>query len=179
MSAKLKNENIPDAETYRELVDHLAMLTDASNQFAALDAGIQMEIAAVVDGVRDEYSILQSAISEHEAEIKAIAVAHPEWFTAVKTLKTPYGTVGFRAATKLEVPNEEVTIALLERCQDADIYLRSRKFLNIEALEMLTDGELKALKIERVTADKLSVTPAKIDLGKAVKKAAEKMEVAV
>ena len=38
MSAKTKNTMIPDAETYRLLVDQLAMFTDASNQFAALDA---------------------------------------------------------------------------------------------------------------------------------------------
>lgn len=177
MSAKPKNDNIPDAATYRELVDHLALLTDASNQFAALDAGIQTEIAAVVDSVRDEYSILQSAISEHEGAIRLIALKHPEWFTAVKTLKTPYGTVGFRAATKLEVPNEELSIALIERRPEGEIYLRSRKFLNIEALETLSDGDLKTLHIERVTADKLTVTPAKIDLGKAVKKAAETAEV--
>jgi hypothetical protein len=85
----------------------------------------------------------------------------------------PYGTVGFRTATKLDVPNEELTIALLERYTDADIYLRSRKFLNLEALETLSDSKLLDLKIQRITADKLTVTPAKIDLGKAVKKAAE------
>lgn len=179
MNTKLKNITIPDAELYRELVDQLAMFTDASNQFAALDAQIQQECAAVVDSVRDEYAILQNSISEHEASIKAIATAHPEWFEGIKTLKTPYGTVGFRAATKLEVPNEEMTIALLERCQDSDVYLRTRTFLNIEALELLTDSELAALKIQRVTADKCTVSPAKLDLGKAVKKAAENMEVAV
>lgn len=173
MSAKPKNENIPDAATYRELVDHLAMLTDATNQFAALDAGIQQEVAALIDTARDEYSILQNSISEHEAAIKLIALRHPEWFATVKTLKTPYGTVGFRSATKLEVPNEELSIALIERLPDADLYLRSRKFLNIEALESLENFQLSGLRIERVTADKLTVTPAKIDLGKAVKKAAE------
>lgn len=173
MSAKLKSEAIPDAATYRELVDHLAMFTDATNQFAKLDADIQMEITAMMDGVIDDYSILQTAISEHEAAIKLIALQHPEWFLAVKTLKTPYGTVGFRAATKLEVANEEMTIALIERQPEPELYLRSRKFLNLEALESLEDFQLKGLHIQRVTADKLTVTPAKIDLGKAVKKAAE------
>lgn len=172
MSAKIKAENIPDAVTYRELVDRLAMLTDATNQFAALDATVQQELAAVVDGVRDEYSILQSSISEQEAAIRLIALQHPEWFEAVKTLKTPYGTVGFRAATKLEVPNEELTLALIERLPDPELYLRTRKFLNLEALETLEDFALKGLHIQRVTADKLTVTPAKLDLGKAVKKAA-------
>jgi hypothetical protein len=173
MSAKQKPESTIDAATYRELVEHLAMFTDTTNQMAKLDADIQMDLTAIMDGVIEDYSILQTAISEHEAAVKTIALAHPEWFATVKTLKTPYGTVGFRTATKLDVPNEELTIALLERYTDADIYLRSRKFLNLEALEMLSDSQLLDLKIQRITADKLTVTPAKIDLGKAVKKAAE------
>ena len=173
MSAKPKPQSTIDAATYRELVDHLAMLTDASNQMARLDADIQTEITALMDGVIDEYSILQTAISEHEAAVKTIALRHPEWFATVKTLKTPYGTIGFRSTTKLEVPSEEFTLALIERLADADLYLRTRKFLNLEALESLHDSELAALRIERITADKLTVTPAKIDLGKAVKKAAD------
>jgi hypothetical protein len=171
MSAKLKNKNVPDAETYRELVDQLAMFTDASNQFAALDARVQQEVADIIDDFREEYSILQNAISEHEATVKSIALAHPEWFEAVKTLKTPYGTVGFRSATKLEVENEELTVVLIEQLDAADLYLRSRKFLNLEALETLEPCELATLHIQRVTTDKCTVTPAKLDLGKAVKKA--------
>lgn len=173
MSAKQKSDITLDAETYRDLVEQLAMLTDATNQMAKLDAAVQEEITAIMDGVIDDYSILQSSISEHEAAVKTIALAHPEWFQGTKTLKTPYGTVAFRSATKLEIPNEEFTIALIERLADADLYLRTRKFPNLESLEALQDSELTALRIDRVTADKLTVTPARVDLGKAVKKAIE------
>ncbi|MEO5915603.1 MAG: host-nuclease inhibitor Gam family protein [Luteolibacter sp.] len=174
MSAKLKSITIPDAETYRTLVDDLARLTDASSQLAALEISTQMEWTEIMDRHRDEYAILQTEISETEAAIKAVTNAHPEWFTEVKTLKTPYGSIGYRSATKLDVPNEEFTIALIElKGESHAVYLRPRKFLNLEALETLTDGELAEFKITRVTSDKCTVTPAKVDLGKAVKKAVE------
>lgn len=179
MSAKTKVTNIPDAVTYRALVDDLAILTDATAHFAALESNLQLAWTEIVDRHRDEYAILQSTISEHEAAVKLVAMQHPEWFEVIKTLKTPYGTVGFRSATKLEVPNEELSIALIERALDSEIYLRTRKFLNLEALESLEDFQLKGLQITRVTTDKCTVTPAKIDLGKAVKKAVETKEVTV
>ena len=179
MSAKLKNMPItPDAE-YSNLVDLLAMHTEATSRMAELENAVQEAYLAIIDENRKLYASLQNMISDTEASIKLSALQHPEWFQAVKTLKTPYGTVGFRSTTKLEVANEEMTIALIERMPDAELYLRTRKFLNLEALEMLEDFALKGLHIARVTSDKCTVTPAKIDLGKAVKKAAEKEEVAL
>lgn len=167
-----KSKAIPDTETYRTLVDSLAILTDHTNQLAALEAMLQTSFTELVDVHRDEYAILQSGISESEASIKLLAGLHPEWFETVKTIKTPYGTVGYRSSTKLEIDNEELTIALIERLgEDAAIYLRQRQFLNLEALETLDDGDLKKLRVRRVTSDKCTVTPAKVDLGKAVKKA--------
>jgi len=179
MSAKLKNMPIPSDAEYANLVDLLALHTEATTRMGELENAVQEAYLAIIDENRKLYASLQSMISDSEAAIKLSALQHPEWFQAVKTLKTPYGTVGFRSATKLEVANEEMTIALIERLPDAELYLRTRKFLNLEALEMLEDFALKGLKIARVTSDKCTVTPAKIDLGKAVKKAAEKEEVAL
>jgi hypothetical protein len=100
---------------------------------------------------------------------------HPDWFAKTKTLKTPYGTVASRTSTKLEIPSEEVTIALLEaRGAEAEPYLRTRKFLSVESLETLDDLELARLKLRRVTSERITVTPAKLDLGKAVKAPEEK-----
>ena len=173
MSAKTKDNPIPSDEAYANLVSLLAIHTEATNRMAALETAVNEAYLGIIDENRALYAKLQGTISESEAAIRLAALQHPEWFEAIKTLKTPYGSVGFRSATKLEVPNEELSIALIEKRDDADLYLRTRKFLNLEALETLQDFELKGLHIERVKSDKCSVSPAKMDLGKAVKKAAE------
>ena len=177
MKAKITDTPMTSEESYTNLVNLLAIYTECTTRMGELENAVQEAYLDIIDENRKLYASLQNKISESEAAIKLAALQHPEWFQSIKTLKTPYGTVGFRSATKLEVPNEELTIALIERLEDADLYLRTRKFLNLEALESLEDFALKGLQISRVTADKCTVTPARIDLGKAVKKAAQKEEV--
>ena len=177
MKAKTTDTPMTSEESYTNLVNLLAIYTECTTRMGELENAVQEAYLDIIDENRKLYASLQNKISESEAAIKLAALQHPEWFQSIKTLKTPYGTVGFRSATKLEVPNEELTIALIERLEDADLYLRTRKFLNLEALESLEDFALKGLQISRVTADKCTVTPARIDLGKAVKKAAQKEEV--
>lgn len=155
---------------YSRIVGLLARLTEATNNMIALEACVQAAYLDIVDEHRAFYTELQETISEAEEQVKTMAGLHPEWFLAAKTIKTPYGTVAIRATTKLEVANEELSIALIERQLDSDLYLRSRKFLNIEALESLDDASLQALQIARVTTEKCTVTPAKANLGAAVKK---------
>jgi hypothetical protein len=177
MSAKMKDMPMPSDAEYSNLVDLLALHTESTTRMGELETAVQEAYLEIVDANRKLYAYLQNKIAESEMGIKIIALRHPEWFQAIKTLKTPYGTVGFRSTTKLDVANEELTIALIERLPDADLYLRTRKFLNLEALESLEDFALKGLQISRVTTEKCTVTPAKMDLGKAVKKAAETEEV--
>jgi len=54
-----------------------------------------------------------------------------------------------------------------------DMYIRTERKLNLEALEKLSDSELLALRVKRVPTSSFSVKPAKVDMGKAVKEAAE------
>jgi hypothetical protein len=96
-------------------------------------------------------------------------------------VKTPFGSVSLRSTSKLEVANEEATILLIQREIERDeaafpddaipvkAYLRERIELNLEALEKLSDAELKRFRIVRVTDERCTVKPVKIDLGKAVK----------
>jgi hypothetical protein len=103
--------------------------------------------------------------------------AHPEWFQDKKSIKTPYGSVGFRSTTSLDVPNEEASIILIEQlCKDDEKaqYLRKETTLNREALELLSDAELRQFRIKRLKEESCTVKPLKLDLGKAVKEAAEK-----
>lgn len=166
---KAKTNSVPTGDEFTNLVNLLAVHSEAANRMAVLDAELQGDWMATVDQHRREYATLQSKVSESQAAIEVMAARHPEWFESVRTVKTPYGDVSLRSSTKLEVPNEELTLALIGRRDDSELFTRTRTFLNIEALESLEDHELKTLKISRVTTDKCTVKPMKVDLGKAVK----------
>lgn len=166
---KAKEAVIPSEDEYKNLVDLLAIFSETSHRLAELDSLLQQQWMGVVDEHRKEYTTLQTKQAEAEAAIELMVAKHPEWFVAIRSVKTPYGDVSVRSSTKLEVKNEELTLALIEQREDADLYTRTRKFLNLEALEDLEDAELNTLKIKRVTSDKTTVKPMKADLGKAVK----------
>lgn len=173
MSTKTKSKKVNDTNTsaaYRELVDELAVFTDLSAKLADLDARFQAAHAELVrEAFREDFAELQDALGEAELQVKCLALAHPEWFEKSKTVKTPFGSVGWRTSTKLEAQNEELTLALLDRMgEEGKPFVRERKFLNLEALETLDDAELTRLLVLRVTTDKCTVSPAKVDLGKAV-----------
>ena len=157
---------------YNTLCDHLEKHTKLSNRKAEMEAGFQQAIAELIaEFYKDNYADLEGGITDLESKIEALVIRHPEWFAKSKTLKTPFGTVATRSSTKVDVPNEEATIALLEVRGDAGKpFLRERKYLSIESLEALDDAELKRLKCTRIKTDKITISPAKVDLGKALKK---------
>lgn len=160
-------------DDYQKLTENLGRYTKLANRLAEIEAGFQLAITELIaDCYKDDFAELQSELSDVEAAIETLAIRHPEWFAKVKTIKTPFGSVASRSTTKIEVSNEEATIALLEtRGDEGKPFLRERKYLSIESLEALDDGELKRLKLKRVTTEKITISPAKVDLGKAVKKA--------
>ena len=156
---------------YAKLTSMLEQYTATANALAAIEADFQAAITELIaDCYRNDFAALQAELSEAEAHIETLAIRHPEWFAKTKTLKTPFGSVASRSTTKLDVPNEEATIALLElRGEDAIPFIRTRKYLSLEALEAMEDHELRVLKVNRVTTEKITISPAKVDLGKAVK----------
>ena len=159
------------ATDYTELTTALEQYTSVSTALACIEAEFQNAITELIgDCFRNDFAALQAELSEVESHIETMAIRHPEWFAKTKTLKTPFGSVASRSTTKLDVPNEEATIALLElRGEAAKPFLRQRTYLSLEALEALDDGELKRLKVNRVTTDKITISAAKVDLGKALK----------
>ena len=164
-----------DTTDYQNLIDLLAIIADATNRLDQMQASLQEEHIAMVDERRKDYAALQETITRSSAAIDLLVFAHPEWFSEKRrSIKTPYGTVAIRRSTKLDVPNEEASVLLVEKhCseEEAAAYLRTEKVLNLEALEKLTDAQLRQFRITRVTDDNLKITPAKIDLGKAVQQA--------
>lgn len=169
-------KTLEKSQDYKNLIDLQAVHSAATQRIAEITASLQEEYLALVDDVRIDYAAAQQKISEAEAALELLARSHPEWFGDKRGIKTPYGTVKFHTGTSLDVPNEEVSILLIEEHapMDAAKYLRTEKKLNLEALSELTDEQLKALRINRIKTDNFSVKAATIDLGKAVKQAEEK-----
>jgi hypothetical protein len=168
------SESTP-SESYTNLVNLQAVHSEAHARMAELEATLHQQWLDLVDAHRKDYARLQEAIAASEEGISYLATVNPQWFEKARTLKTPYGTVSFRRTTKLEVKNEEVSIALLEQLgQDGLPFLIPSKRLNLEALEKLDEAELERVRIKRVTSDSCTVKPAKIDLGKAVRSGEQK-----
>jgi len=165
----------PSTTDYTTLCDHLEKHTKLSNRKAEVEAAFQQAIAELIaEFYKDDFADLETGIADLEAKIETLVIRHPEWFLKSKTLKTPFGSVATRSSTKIDVPNEEATIALLEvRGEAGKPFLRERKYLSIESLEALEDAELLVLKCNRITTEKITISPAKVDLGKAIKKTPE------
>lgn len=161
---------------YKNLIDLLSVFSEAKRRLAELENDAQSEFTQIVDDMRSDYSTAQLAVTQSEAAIQALFAKHPEWVTDKRTVKTPYGTVSARRTSKLSVANEEATILLIERRggEAEEKFVKTEKKLDLEALEKLSDDELKAFRIVRVQEESLTIKEAKIDLGKAVKAAAEK-----
>lgn len=163
---------------YKNLVDLLAVYTEGKQRLATLENDAQSEFTEIVDAHRDEYAELQSKIGAAEVAIEAIVAAHPEWFTEKRSVKTPWGAVKVKRTTKLEVKNEEATILRIEHAKRGEQFVRIEKTLNLEALENLSDAELKSFGIIRIHEESVTVVEAKIDFGKAVKAVEKRKEAA-
>lgn len=166
------------SDEYKNMVDLLAVYSDASNQLAELEVEVNAELLSQMDDHRAEYSQLQEKLTQAETALELVALAHPEWFATRKSLKTPYGTVKFTRSTRLEVPNEEVALLLIKQhAEKADpedeftlgAFVRTAEELNLEALEKLDDRLLRQFRINRVPTQNFKIEPARVDMGKAVK----------
>jgi len=169
-----KINTVPEAHDYTNLVNLLAVYSETDNRMGALQTSAQAEFLELIDGNKAEYAQLQQLLGETEGSLETLALAHPEWFPKDrKSIKTPYGTVKLTSTSKLDVANEEATIILIEGAGDEarEKFLRTKTELNLEALEALSDAELKPFRIKRIQSQSFSVTPAKLDMGKAVKDA--------
>lgn len=163
-------------ESFTNLVNLLSVYTEASIRLAELQSSADTQLMEAVDEQRPDYVRAQTALEESEKAIKDLAQAHPEWLDG-RTIKTPYGSIRFTKSTKLEIPNPEATIALINSYFPgdlADAFQRVTTEPNVETLETLPDEDLARLGISRVTTDSISVKPAKVDMGKAQKAGKEK-----
>lgn len=174
--------------TFENLINLLGVYSEGTARMAELEAENNKAYLDLVEERKDEYAKLQLALGEAEAAIKVIADAHPEWFpTDQRTLKTPYGSVHAQKTTKHEADDEEVSILLIEA--DADLAARAgdlaaaqaltnlvkvEKTIDFEAIAKLDAARLAQWRIRRTESDSITVKPAKVSLGNAVKAADKK-----
>jgi len=179
-----------ESADFNEVVNLLAVFSEATSRLAEIEAAANSALLEIIDEHKTEYATLQEACKKSETALEGLCRSHPEWFTAARSLKTPYGRVGFRSGASLTVRDDEATVKLLraeyERTlarREADgstavfqveDYVRVVELPNLEALEKLDDETLKKFMVARVQADSFSVTAATVNFGKAVKEAAVK-----
>ena len=167
---------------FKNMCDLLSVFSEGMAQLKAMQGEMDSMLLDMVDDKREEYAAYQKAVTEAETSLEVIARRHPEWFTEKRSIKTPFGTVKFSRSTVLEIKNEELTIELVRSQLAANsddpeateaTYIRQAEALDREALERLDDDTLKRLRVKKVEKDNFSVVAASVDLGKAVKAAAE------
>jgi hypothetical protein len=180
---KAKKIELPQTEEFQNLINLLAVYSEATNQLANLQSVANDHLMEVLDDLKPQYADLQGKLLEVESAMELIARKHPEWFTDRKTIKTPYGSVSLKSSSALEVPNEEAVLVRIEleaqrrfptpaqqkeREEFIAKFTRAEVSLNKEALEGEDDAFLKQLGVARVHKQNFSAKPAALDLGKAV-----------
>jgi len=169
---------ITSSNDYNNMVDLLAVYSEASNRLEQMQAEANGELIEILDDKKPDYAKYQAALTEAETALELIARAHPEWFTTKQSIKTPYGTIKFHASKVLEIPNEEATIILIQQVESEDNTIaalqlvQTKEVIDKEGLEKLDDATLKRFRIKRVPKLNFSVSPAKLDMGKAVREEA-------
>lgn len=166
--------NNPD---YENLVKLLAILSEATARQTALEAQFNQEYLDAIDGHLAEYAANQKALSDAEAAIVLIAERNPGWFIKPRTVTTPYGSVKSTSSRKLDAPSESASIRLIKAAGREAEFVRVVEELDREALEKLTDDELAEFGILRKPTETVKVTPATVDLGEAVKAAADAAQI--
>lgn len=176
MKSNTKNEPVDqNSSDFKNMVDLLAVFSEASNRLAEIEATGNKELLELLDSHRADYAEAQEAATKAEAALEVIARRNPGWFQNARSVKTPYGVLKFHEGTSLKIDNEEATLAKLELHAERnkgfklDDYIHTHKKPNKEALEKLDDATLRMLGVVRVPDDNFSAKPAKVDMGKALK----------
>lgn len=154
---------------YKNLVDLLAIFSEATARQNALAAQLNQEYLDKVDEHKAEYTENQDKLSQAESAIGALIDRHPEWFDKKKTLTTPYGQVKVSSGKKIIAPSEEASMRLIRAEGKADAYIRSKDELDREALEELSDEELAKYGLVRQKTLSVKITAAEVELGEAIK----------
>jgi hypothetical protein len=174
----------PQSADFANAVNLLAVFSEATTRLAALKSDADAALLDIIDERRKEYADLQKSLTESEAALTELAHAHPEWFASDKTVKTPFGSVHSHKSTSHEAPDAVSAIARIKAAQARAIkagndvratqlaaLIRTEEKLNLDALGEMTVEEIASFGIVRKIEESVTVKPASIALGQAVKAA--------
>lgn len=182
-----KPKSIADYERALKL---LGVFTRCTHLLAALESRANSKLTKLAEAHAHKFATLQARITEAETTIIALAEAHPEWFPEHdRTVKSLLGSIHAQKTTRHEIGDEGEAIAAFEEAAvvyrsngDAELAAKleacvvTTKTLDLAAVGKLTEDELALSgvdeQVERVVEDSITVKPAKVKLGNAVKKAA-------
>lgn len=170
-----------DAQDFARLVDLQQQFSAATLELERIEGLMSRDALNAARAFGEDYIIWQERAAELEKQLNMLFTNHPEWRVGdAKSVKTPFGSVEQRKTSKLEVPNEKATVALIKqraltdpRFADQKMFLHVEESPNLEALEAFTDDVLAELGITRLRTEKITVKPAKVQAAK-VAKAAKK-----
>lgn len=166
------------SQDFAQFVDFQQQHTHITTKLAELEVIINKSAQVAVAQNVPEFVVLQEESTRLETLLKALFNNHPEWRDdKKKSVSTPYGEVQTRSSEELEIPNEAMTVVLIEARSQTDPQFKAQDFLHVEkkpnreALERCTDDELTKLGVSRVQKETVTVKPAKVNVAKAVKAA--------
>lgn len=172
------NVTNPDTSAeFARLVQVQQVFAEAEANLDAIQAACDRYLTKAVDESRDAYVAAKVVRDQAEEEIRELTSRHPEWMSG-RSVKTPFGEIVLREVTKLDVPNPEATVALLEYLcampgsgMSLEQLVRTVREPNLEVLETLSDEVLATVGVRRVTTRHTTVKRTRVDLGKRARKA--------
>lgn len=170
----------PPPTDYTLFVELLQRFSSLSNDLALIEGRLTAEQLEAANSSITEYAVLQEQAAQLEARLTRLFADHPEWRPeGTKSIKTPYGTVSCREVNELAVPNEAVTIVLIEAQAKLEpenplwpSLLRVKTELNREVIETLDEAVLKKLGVSWNRSEPITVKAFKADAAKLQKAAA-------
>lgn len=179
----------PTKDPYKNLIDLLAVYSDAKARLSALESELNQGFLDLVDESKPQYSTLQKALVDSEGAIKDAVAMHPEWFADAKTVKTPFGSVHSQKTTSHEAPDAKSALARIKAAQARAIkhgnevlatqlgaLIRVEESINFDALGELGVEQLAQFGIVRKIDESVTVKETRVTLGQAVKAATKRAE---
>lgn len=173
---------------YNELNELLAEYSKLSADLAATESKVNKASVKAAEPLLPEYAETKAMIAEIEGRLFKMATENPELFSDdKKTHSTPFGSVSFRSTSSLQIESVDEALQRIRlACQAEELramkakepprytealLIRLKEVPNIEALERLTDVELKMVfGITRKTEEKFTVKPLEVKTDKLLKK---------
>ena len=162
------------SQEYARLIDLQVLFTKTSDEIDQLDTRINDASNKLAAPLAPDYVVLTERKAQCDAEIQALLKKNPQWEGKNKSVKTPFGEVGRRTVTALEIPNPAMTVVLMTARGTTDPAFKPSDFLYVEespakeALERLSNEDLTKLGVTRTVTESITVKPAKINVSKVV-----------